>query len=66
MGRTSTASKNKWNKKAYDSILIRLKKGSKKTIEEKAKSENESLNHFIASAIEEKMKKIEEEKEIKK
>lgn len=57
MAKTSAKVKDRWNKKAYDSILIRVKKGNKEIIQQKADEESKSLNGYIVEAIEEKIKK---------
>lgn len=44
---------NRYNAKAYDEIKVRVKKGSKATIQAHADSRNESLNGFIKRAIDE-------------
>ncbi len=47
----------KFESKNYDKILIRLKKGDKKKIQEYATTHNESINGFIRRAIQETMEK---------
>ena len=47
----------KYDRKAYDKITLRLKKGEKEKIQVKATSEGESLNGYIVKAINEKMEK---------
>ncbi len=44
MGKTSTASKNKYNEKAYDRVNLILKKGQKDVIKQRAESKGTSLN----------------------
>lgn len=44
---------NRYNAKAYDEIKVRVKKGSKATIQAHADSHGESLNGFIKRAIDE-------------
>ena len=56
-GKTSAASKNKWNEKAYDRINLTVPKGKKDKIKEYAESKGESVNGFINRAIDETMKK---------
>lgn len=52
MGRTSAAVKERYNAKAYDRIYVRLPKGEKDLLEEKAKSLGyPSVNSFVADAI---------------
>ena len=60
MGKTSAASKNKYNAKAYDRINLTVPKGYKDRISEIAKANGESVNGFIKRAIE---KAIDAEKE---
>jgi len=45
--KTSSVAKNKWNAKAYDSVLINFKKGQKSPIAEYAKKKGMSLNGYI-------------------
>ena len=51
MGKTSTASKRKYNEKAYDRINLTVKKGQKESIQQHAENHGESLNGFINRAI---------------
>jgi uncharacterized protein (DUF1778 family) len=52
VGRTSAAVKERYNAKAYDRIYVRLQKGEKDLLEEKAKSLGyPSVNSFVADAI---------------
>jgi len=51
MGKTSSASKNKYNNKAYDRITIVVSKGQKAVLQGHAKLREESLNGFIRRAI---------------
>ena len=53
MGRTSTASKQKYNEKSYDRIALSVKKGEKEVIKAHADKQGESLNGFIKRAIDE-------------
>lgn len=55
MSKTSTAVKNRWNAKAYDQLLIRVKKGDKEIIKAFAEQNGESLNGYIVRLIEEDM-----------
>lgn len=59
MGKTSSAVKDKYNKKAYDEIKIRVQKGKKETIQNYAASQGESVNAFITRVIYEAMGKEE-------
>jgi predicted HicB family RNase H-like nuclease len=45
----------KYNKKAYDDLRIRVKKGEGDIIKIHAKSQGESLNSFVVRAIHETM-----------
>lgn len=54
-GKTSAASKNAWNAKAYDRINLTVRKGQKQVIQEHAEKKGESVNGFINRAIEETM-----------
>lgn len=55
--KTSTAVKSRWNAKAYDQLIIRVKKGNKETIKALAEQNGESLNGYISRLIEEDMNK---------
>ena len=55
MGRTSSAVKDKYNAKTYDSIMLRVFKGEK--IKHHAEDRGESVNGFIVRAISEQMKR---------
>ena len=50
-GKTSNESKAKYNAKAYDRIIISVKKGDKDRLKAYAESHGESLNAFINRAI---------------
>ena len=50
-GKTSAASKNKWNEKTYDRINLVVRKGQKEQIQEYAKEKGMSLNAYINSLI---------------
>jgi predicted HicB family RNase H-like nuclease len=50
-GKTSTASKAKYNAKAYDRINVVVPKGRKKEIQEHAKKLGLSLNSYIVKVI---------------
>lgn len=45
----------KYQKKAYDSIFVRVPKGNKAVIENHAASQEESINGFVNRAINETM-----------
>lgn len=59
-GKTSTASKAKYNAKAYDRINIAVPKGRKEEIKACADACGQSINAFVVEAIDEK---VEREKE---
>lgn len=50
-GKTSAASKNKWNEKTYDRINLVVRKGQKEQIQEYAKEKGMSLNAYINALI---------------
>ena len=47
----------RYNKKAYDRIEIKVKKGRKSQIVDYAAGQNKSVNQFIVDLIEEEMNK---------
>lgn len=51
MSKTSTASKNKYNAKAYDQIPLRVPKGKRDEIKAHAESKGVSLNKYIVDLI---------------
>lgn len=51
-GKTSTASKNKYNAKAYDRLNVVVKKGMKPLIKELAENMDMSTNALIVYALE--------------
>lgn len=51
MGKTSTASKQRYNEKAYDRIALTVKKGEKDKLKAHAEKQGETLNGFINRAI---------------
>ena len=53
MGKTSSTVKDRYNKKAYDNITLRVPKGQKESFQNYATSKGESLNAFINRAISE-------------
>ncbi|MCC8076400.1 MAG: antitoxin [Clostridiales bacterium] len=55
MGKTSSAVKDRYNRKAYDNIMVRVAKGKKMDIQAHAQAMGESTNSFIVRAIEEAM-----------
>ena len=56
-GKTSAASKNKYNAKAYDRIVISVPKGQKAIIKRYAESKGKSVNAFILGLINAEMEK---------
>ena len=56
-GKTSTASKAKYNAKAYDEIKVRVHKGDKDLIRAFAQSQGKTVNGFIYDLIRAEMKK---------
>lgn len=56
-GKTSTASKAKYNAKAYDEIKVRVRKGDKDRIRAFAQSQGKTVNGFIYDLIRAEMKK---------
>lgn len=56
MGKTSTASKNKYNLKAYDRVNLTMPKGMKEEVRKYAEEKGLSLNGYINKVIEEDMK----------
>jgi uncharacterized protein (DUF1778 family) len=57
---TSTAVKSRYNAKAYDRIVLTLKKGDAAMLAEYASSKGESRNAFILRAIDETIKRDKE------
>lgn len=57
MGKTSTASKNKWNANNYDQLRIIVKKGEKDIIKAYAESKGMSLNGYINQLIKDDMER---------
>ena len=54
-GKTSAASKNRWNEKTYDRINFVVPKGQKDVIKQAAEQAGKSVNAFIWEAVQEKM-----------
>ena len=52
MGKTSVEAKERYNKKAYDDIRLRVKHGLKEPIQARAESLGKSLNGYITDLIE--------------
>lgn len=57
MGKTSSKVKDRYNAKAYDTILTRVVKGQKQQIQAHAAEQGESVNGFITRAISETMER---------
>ena len=55
MGKASTASKNKYNEKAYDRVNLTMKKGYKEKVKAHAEAQGLSLNGYINKLIAEDM-----------
>ena len=60
MGKTSSKVKDRYNAKAYDTILTRLPKGQKVRIQAHAAEQGESVNGFVSRAIAETMERDKE------
>ena len=54
-GKTSTASKSKYNAKTYDRTLITFKKGQLEQVKQHAQNKGYSLNGYINKLITEDM-----------
>ena len=57
VGKTSAASKNKYNSKAYDRIEITPIKGSKAEIKAAADRAGQSVNAYILEAVQQRMER---------
>ena len=57
MGKTSAEVKERYNKKAYEDIRLRVKKGQKETIQARADELQKSINGYIVDLIEDDLKK---------
>lgn len=53
MGKPSTAASARYQKKAYDRVVIFVSKGGKDELKEYAETQGESLNAFVKRAIQE-------------
>ena len=51
MGKTSTATKNKWNAQNYDQLRVNVYKGQREQIKAFAESRGLSLNAYINKLI---------------
>lgn len=61
MGKTSSNVKDRYNRKVYEEIKIRIKKGKKESIKSHAASQGESVNAFVNRAIDETMERDKKE-----
>ena len=57
MGTSATRAKNKYNSKNYEQVHIILPVGTRAVWHEAAHKNMKSLNEFIITAVEEKLKK---------
>lgn len=55
MGKTSSEVKDRYNKKAYDVVMLRVYKGRKDDVQAAAARAGLSLNAYIVKAIERQM-----------
>ncbi len=55
MGKTSSEVKDRYNKKAYDTIMLRVYKGRKDIIQAAAERAGLSLSAYIVKAIDRQM-----------
>ena len=60
-GRTSAASKNKWNEKTYDRINFVVPKGQKDIIKQAAEKVGKSVNAYIWEAVQMRMEQEQNE-----
>lgn len=51
MGKTSSKVKEKYNKKAYDDVKMRVRKGQKEVLEARAKELGKTINGYIIDLI---------------
>ena len=51
-GKTSSVVKDRYNKKNYDTILLRIPIGEKEKIRKKAEQDGKSINAYIKNKIE--------------
>ena len=59
-GKTSAASKNKWNNKTYDRVNLSLRKDgpqNKAAVQSAADAAGESLNAYIVGAVAQRMER---------
>lgn len=59
--KTTAQIKNDYARKVYDDVRLQVKKGKKEVIKAHAKAQGESVNGFINRAIDEQMKRDQED-----
>ena len=57
-GKASTRAKRKYNEKAYDRVILNVRKGQKEELKAIADQQKESLNAFINTAINERIERL--------
>lgn len=57
MGKTSWQVKQRYNEKAYDKVYTTIPKGSKEALQAIAESLGESVNVFVNTAIEQRIRR---------
>ena len=57
-GKASTRAKRKYNEKAYDRVILNIRKGQKDELKAIADQQKESLNAFINTAINERIERL--------
>lgn len=62
MGKTSVEVKERYNKKVYEDIRLRVKKGQKEMIQTRASELDKSVNGYIVDLIEEDIQNAERER----
>lgn len=62
MGKTSTASKQKYNEKAYDRVALSVKKGTKQVLQDVAKSKAKALTDISRTLCRSSTRTIQERK----
>lgn len=62
-GKNSYESIKRYQDKAYDKVLVRLRKGKKDTVQAHAAARGESVNGFINRAIDSQMERDGEKEE---
>lgn len=59
--KTTAQIKNDYARKVYDDVRLQVKKGKKEVIKAHAEAQGESVNGFINRAIDEQMKRDQED-----